>query len=136
MEHIDIEKKIHEIRESLNQELNQANAIDEKGHATNEKMFDFIIDEKIKEIQELEPMITNEAGVTQNRYASNILMHHLELLNEMKKNRAIKYEPNLPEQDPALKNINKTSKKQIFANGISKLIKRITGRKKAMEYSR
>lgn len=136
MEHIDIEKKIHEIRNALDNELKQANAIDSAGHATNKELFEHIIDEKIKEINQLEPMIADEMGVARDRYASNIFMHQIELLNEMKKRHAVTYEPNLPKQDIAIERTEKTSKKQTFVNGIKKLLQKITGRKKAMENSR
>jgi len=135
MEHIDIEKKIHAIRDTLTQELKQSNAIDSNGHATNEKLFDFIIDEKIKEIQELEPMVANEMGVAKDRYSSNIFNHHIQLLNEMKKNKSIVYEPDLPEQDPAIEKATQLSKKQIFKNGIRNLFQKFTRRNKSKEYS-
>ncbi len=136
MEHIDVEKKIHEIRNGLNNELKQANAIDENGKSTNDELFDQIIDAKINEINKLEPMVADEMGVAQDRYALNIFMHQIQLLNEMKKNHSLVKEPDLPEQDIAIERANRPSKRQKFLNGIRKLMNKISIRKMGNEYSK
>ena len=89
MEHIDIEKKIQKIRQSLELELKESGAMDLTGKAIDEKVFDDIIDKNIAEIQRLEPMIADEMGVAKDRYAANILMHNVQILNEMKKKKTI-----------------------------------------------
>ena len=136
MEHINVEKKIHEIRNDLNNEMKQANAIDENGKSTNNELFDQIIDAKINEINKLEPMVADEMGVAQDRYASNIFMHQIQLLNEMKKNHSLVKEPDLPEQDIAIERANQPSKRQKFLNGIKKLMNKIFIRKMGNEYSK
>lgn len=134
MEHIDVEKKIYEIRQALSNELKQANAIDENGKSTNDELFDRIIDAKINEINQLEPMVVDEMGVARDRYASDIFMHHVQLLNEMKKNHSLVKEPDLPEHDVAIERTNQPSKRPQFLNGIKNVINRFSIRKRGNEY--
>ena len=84
MEHIEIEKKINKIRESMIAELKKANAIDDNGNATNRAEFEKIMDRAIQQVNEMEPMIADESGVARDRNSSNIFYHNLQILNEMR----------------------------------------------------
>ncbi|MFQ6703853.1 MAG: hypothetical protein ACLRFP_02100 [Alphaproteobacteria bacterium] len=136
MEHIDVEKKIHKIRQALSNELKQANAIDENGKSINDELFDRIIDAKINEINQLEPMVVDEMGVARDRYAANIFMYQIQLLNEMKKNHSLVKEPELPEHDVAIERANQPSKRQKFLNGIRNVMNKFSIRKRGNEYSK
>ena len=137
MEHIDIENKIHEIRESLVSELKRLGAIDENGKAKDVDAFDRVLDEKIKEINALEPMVADESGVAKDRYATNIFFHQLELLNEMRKSKTINIDANAESLTRGLQNekemLATKPKKQIFKNGIKKLLQMFPVRKKENE---
>lgn len=140
MEHIDVEKKILEIRKSLVADLKRLGAIDESGHATDEDAFNRIMDEKIKEMDALEPLIADEYGVAKDRYAANIFFHQLELLEQMRKNKTINIDTNAESLEIGLQNETKmlTSKpkKQIFKNGIKKLLQKFSNRKREIENER
>ena len=137
MEHLNIENQIHQIREALVAELKQANAIDDNGKATNKEVFEKIMDKKIAEIMELEPKIADEAGVAQDRYASNIFFHQLELLNEMRKNGSISHENDSYSLKVGQQNeeqmLKGRDKKGIFRNGINKLFAKFRQRKHSIE---
>ena len=137
MEHIDIEQKIHKIRESLVSELKRLGAIDENGKAKDENAFDRVLDEKIKEINALEPMVSDETGVSKDRYATNIFFHQLELLNEMRKSKTINIDANAESLTRGLQNetemLTPKPKKQIFKNGIKKLLQKFSNRKREIE---
>ena len=128
MEHIDIEKQIKEIRKSLESELRAANAIDENGRATNKKAFEEIMDRKIHEIEELEPMVTDESGVARDRYSANIYFHNIEILNEMRKHYSIKHEPDSYSLQKGHEKEESLFKKHIFTRGIHKLMSKFTRR--------
>ena len=134
MEHIDIEKKIKKINQSLELELKESGAVDLTGKAIDKKVFDDIIDKKIAEIKRLEYLVVDEMGVAKDRYAANIFFHQLELLNEMKRRHAVAYEPNLSQPDPALEKINKQTKHSL-KTGILKLFQKIPKYNKTKEYS-
>lgn len=134
MEHIDIEKKIKKINQSLELELKESGAVDLTGKAIDKKVFDDIIDKKIAEIKRLEYLVVDEMGVAKDRYAANIFFHQLELLNEMKRRHAVAYEPNLSQPDPALEKINKQTKHSL-KTGILKLFQKIPRYNKPKEYS-
>ena len=128
MEYIDIEKQIHQIRQSLESELRAANAIDENGHATNKKAFEEIVDRKIHEIEELEPMIADESGVARERYNPKPFFDGLTQLKEMRKRHAINIDVNSYSLEQGAKKEETLFKKHIFADGIHKLISKLTGR--------
>ncbi len=137
MEHIDVENKIKSIRDSLTEELKRLNAIDESGHATDEDAFNRIMDEKIKEMDALEPLVADEYGVVKDRYAANIFFHQIELMNEMRKNKNINIDANAESLTRGLQNetemLTPKPKKQIFKNGIKKLLQKFSNRKKEIE---
>lgn len=122
MEHIDIEKKIQKIRQSLELELKESGAMDLTGKAIDEKVFDDIIDKNIAEIQSLEPMIADEMGVAKDRYAANILMHNVQILNEMKKKKTIHLGENSYTLEKGKEKEENWFKKKIFEKGIGKLL--------------
>ena len=128
MEYIDIEKQIHQIRKSLESELRAANAIDENGRATNKKVFEEIVDRKIHEIEELEPMIADESGVARERYNPKPFFDGLAQLNEMRKQHAININVNSYSLEQGAKKEERLFKKHIFAESIHKLISKLTGR--------
>ena len=133
MEHIEVENKIKNIVDSLIPELKRLNAIDESGHATDEEAFNRVINEKINELNALEPLVSDESGVAKDRYAANIFFHNLELLNNMRKNKTVNFEPDLPEDNLGIEKENKPSKKNIFKNVMQKLLQKFSGRKKEIE---
>lgn len=120
MEHIDLEKKIQVIRKALEIELKQAKVIDSKGKATNLKTFEKIIDKKLEELQGLDYLVTDEAGVAKNRYSANILMHNIELLNNMRKRHSV-----LPTNESLVKKEKaedeRLNKKSVFSNAKTKV---------------
>lgn len=137
MQHIDIEKKIKSIRDSLTEELKRLNAIDESGRATDVEAFNRIMDEKIKEINALEPLIADETGVAKDGYAANIFFHQLELLNEMKKNHTINFDLNADSLNQGLKNETERFQKpgiaKAFKDGIRKIIKKFANRNQSID---
>ena len=85
-------------------------------------------------------MIANEAGVAQDRYASNIFFHQLELLNEMRKNGNINldkdsYSLQMGAENEA-KMLKGRDKKGMFKNGIGKLLAKFKHRQQSTELSR
>lgn len=140
MEHIDVEKKILEIRKSLVADLKRLGAIDENGNTKDTNTFGHVIDEKIKEINALEPMIADETGVTKDRYAANIFFHQLELLEQMRKNKTINIDTNAESLEIGLQNetemLTSKTKKQILKNGIKKLLQKFSNRKREIENER
>lgn len=140
MEHIDVEKKILEIRKSLVVDLKRLGAIDENGNTKDANTFERVIDKKIKEINALEPMIADETGVVKDRYAANIFFHQQELLNQMRKNKTINIDTNAESLEIGFQKETKMlapkSKNQIFRNGIKKLFQKFSFHKREIENGR
>lgn len=84
----DIEKKLNKITDNLKEELLQANAIDEKGHAIDVKKFNQIIDEKIAQCNEV-LATTEKDGVTKDLYGANITYARINGLEKAKKHRML-----------------------------------------------
>ena len=140
MEHIDVENKIKSIRDSLTEELKRLKAIEESLYTTYEDAFNRIMDEKIKEMDALEPLVADEYGVVKDRYAANIFFHQIELMNEMRKNKNINIDTNAESLNRGLQNetemFAQKPKKQIFKNGIKKLLQKFSVRKREIENER
>lgn len=136
MEHIEIEKKINEILKPLEMELKESGAMDLTGRAIDEKAFESIIDKKIAELQKLEPLISNEAGVAVKGYAPNILFHHIEMLNDMRNHHTFSVRQGEESLQRGEEIEKKLLKRKSFLDGIMKLLQRISGRKRTDEKSR
>ena len=121
MEHINIENKIQKIRQSMELELKESGAMDLTGKALNEKAFNDIIDKNIAEIQRLEYLVADEMGVARDRYAANILMHHIHILNEMKDKKKFYFEPDSSKLEKGKEKEEGWFNKRIFKNGIGRL---------------
>ena len=136
MEHIEIENKIKQIRQSLIDELKSAGAVDESGKATDIKLFEYIIDSKVKEIKALEPLVVDESGVANDRYAMNIFMHNLEILNEMRKKHAINFDNNEYSLQQGAAKEEALFKKSLFKRALGRLNGRLRRTTTQKTYSR
>ena len=140
MTYIDIEEKIQEIRHSLESELKQANAIDSNGKATNTKLFEYIIDEKIQKIEQMESKIADEMGVAKGRYDAGILLGAEREFKEMREKHTINIDSNEHTLNDGLEKetlllVGNRSTRQTFKDGIKKLIQRFKNRKQGNEYN-
>ena len=136
MEHIEIEKQINEILKPLELELKESGAMDLTGKAIDEKLFESVIDNKIKELNRLEYLVADEAGVAKDRYAANILFHNIEMLNEMRNNHTFHFEPNKESLQRGAEQEEKLFKKQKFTDGIRRLLQKFSGRRRTIENER
>lgn len=136
MEHIEIENKIKQIRQSLIDELKSAGAVDESGKATDTKLFEYIVDSKVKEIKALEPLVMDESGVANDRYAMNIFMHNLEILNEMRKKHAINFDNNEYSLQQGAAKEEALFKKSLFKRALGRLNGRLRRKTTQKTYSR
>lgn len=82
--HDELEKKIYEIINNLDDELLQAHAIDKNNNALDVNAFNRILDKKIKELHALEPLVADEMGIVTDRYGAKILFHHISVLQDKK----------------------------------------------------
>lgn len=116
----DIEKKLNKITDNLKEELLQANAIDEKGHAIDVKKFNQIIDEKIAQCNEV-LATTEKDGVTKDLYGANITYARINGLEKAKKHRMLNPESSWFDQEEkaVTKKSEKTSALKI---GIKKIM--------------
>ena len=89
-EHFDIEKELNKISSNLKQELIASGAIDAKSlEATNTKLFDEVLDKKIKQCYSVLAKTENEAGVTIDRNGANKVYALLQHLEDMKKFKSL-----------------------------------------------
>jgi len=136
MEHIEIDKQINEILKPLEMELKESGAMDLTGKTIDEKLFENIIDNKIKELNKLEYLVADESGVVKDRYASNILFHNIEKLKTMRNQHTFRFDPNEESLQRGAEKEEKLLKKQKFKNGIRKLLQKLSGRKRTIENDR
>ena len=118
--YLDIEKQLNKITDGLKQELLSAKAIDESGHAIDEKKFNEIIDKKIAQCSEV-LATTEKDGVTKDLYGANIANTRIDRLHKMKETGTLVPEAiwqgreDIPEKAPSDK------KPGAFRAGISKI---------------
>lgn len=125
--YMDIEKQLNKITDGLKQELLTAKAIDESGHAIDEKKFNEIIDKKIAQCNAV-LATTEENGVTKDSYGANIAYARIDRLEKMKESGTIMPETmwqGKEEIAPEKPSSEKNRKIGAFNLGISKLIAKI-----------
>lgn len=86
---IDLEKKIDDVLKQFKIELKASRVVDEAGNVNDKKAFTKLIDHAIKRLNDLEPLIANEAGIVTDRYGAGILNANIQLLQDMKQRNSL-----------------------------------------------
>jgi hypothetical protein len=129
MEYIETEQQMQKFMQSLIGELKQAKAVDENGRATDVKAFESILDKKIKELENMDNSVTDEAGVARDRYSANKFMKTLETLREIRNHHAVKFDVNaysLKQGAEKEEQLLKTDLRNKFIEGIRKIMARFS----------
>ena len=87
---IRIQQLMDEIETKMIAELKSAKAINSEGEVIIKTEFEKIVKRAMNEAQKLFDLVENEAGITTDRNASNVLFARIEFLNDMVKTGSMK----------------------------------------------
>ena len=103
--YIDIEKKVNTIKQSLKTELQKTNAIDAQNRVIDATKFTAIVQSKLKEMEQLEPLAFDINGTATDRYGANIILKGIHKIECILQNKSL-----TPDHDELNRQMNTAEK--------------------------